>query len=191
MDLPKDTEQDMMEMVRRIGHQLRHMRKERKLSLDDLADLTGVSKLTLGKIERGETNPSLAVIWRIADGLSIPMSSLFENETFVQLSRSGEGIHFTDGPFRVEPIFTRSSNGIADSYRVFLQPDSSYSSEYHPAGLIETATVMSGSVRINVCDTSYEMGLYDSIRFRGDYSHSYINTSDSAAVIHISLERQG
>ncbi|WP_051620305.1 helix-turn-helix domain-containing protein [Paenibacillus sp. UNC451MF] len=190
MDFSKDIEpQDMMEMVRRIGQQFRYMRKEQKLSLDDLADRTGVSKLTLGKIERGETNPSLAVIWRIADGLSIPMSSLFETEKVIQLSRTGEGIYFTDGPWRVEPIFARSSNGNVDSYRAFLQPHSTYSSEYHPTSVMETATVMSGSVRIMVCDKPYELQLHDSIRFRGDYGHSYVNHSDSETILHISLER--
>ncbi len=178
-----------MEMVRRIGNQLRQMRKEQKLSLDDLADRTGVSKLTLGKIERGETNPSLTVIWRIADGLAIPMSSLFETEKVIQLSRAGEGIYFTDGPWRVEPIFTHSSSGTVDSCRAFLQPHSTYSAEYHPTSVMETATVMEGSVRILVCDKPYELQMYDSIRFRGDSSHSYVNKTDTVAILYITFER--
>lgn len=190
LDSSKDIEQqDMLEMVRRMGHQLRQMRKEQGLSLDDLAERTGVSKLTLGKIERGETNPSLTVIWRIADGLAIPLSSLFETERVVQLSRSGEGIYFTDGPWRVEPIFTHASNGMMDSCRAILQPHSTYSAEYHPASVMETATVMSGSVRIVVCDKPYVLQRYDSIRFRGDYSHSYVNETDEEAILYITLER--
>lgn len=191
MDTSKDTEpQEMLEMVRSIGLTLRQQRKERKLSLDELAELTGVSKLTLGKIERGETNPSLAVIWRIADGLAIPMSSLFAVENAVQVTRSGEGIHFTDGPWKVEPMFAQSANGTGEVYRVFIQPQSSYCSEYHPAGFIETATVMSGSVRVMVCDKPYDLKPYDAIRFRSDYRHSYVNDTDEAAVLQISLERQ-
>lgn len=47
-----------------MGAALKKYRKEKNISLDDLAELTGVSKLTLGNIERGETNPTLTIIWK-------------------------------------------------------------------------------------------------------------------------------
>lgn len=62
------------EVIQQVGQLLRQIRNEQKLSLEELAHKTGVSKLTLGKIERGETNPTLAVIWKITKGLSIPLS---------------------------------------------------------------------------------------------------------------------
>ncbi len=64
------------EVIQQVGQLLRQIRNEQKLSLEELAQKTGVSKLTLGKIERGETNPTLAVIWKITKGLSIPLSRL-------------------------------------------------------------------------------------------------------------------
>ncbi|MGE7761476.1 helix-turn-helix domain-containing protein [Peribacillus sp. NPDC097895] len=58
-----------------IGQRLRFYRQRRKLSLDDLAELTGVSKPMLGQIERGSSNPTVAILWKIAAGLQIPFGS--------------------------------------------------------------------------------------------------------------------
>lgn len=54
-------------LAKQVGSKLRKIRQERGMSIQQLADRTDVSKLTLGKIERGEANPSLTVIWRIAN----------------------------------------------------------------------------------------------------------------------------
>ena len=60
----------------RMGLRLRKVRQQQGQSLDVLAVKVGVNKLTLGKIERGEGNPTLSVIWKIANGLGVPFSSL-------------------------------------------------------------------------------------------------------------------
>ena len=56
----------------RLGLRLRKVRQQQGQSLDALADKAGVNKLTLGNIERGEGNPTLSVIWKIANGLGVP-----------------------------------------------------------------------------------------------------------------------
>lgn len=66
------------------------------MTLDDLSELTGVSKLTLGNIERGETNPTLAIIWKISKGISLPLLALFTSEKPVSLYRAGEGLRFSN-----------------------------------------------------------------------------------------------
>jgi XRE family transcriptional regulator, regulator of sulfur utilization len=45
-----------------VARNLKKMREEKKLSLDKLADLTGVSKSMLGQIERGESSPTISTI---------------------------------------------------------------------------------------------------------------------------------
>ena len=55
-----------------ISMNLKHIREERKLSLDKVAKMTGVSKSMLGQIERGDSNPTIATVWKIANGLTGP-----------------------------------------------------------------------------------------------------------------------
>src|ERR1044071_6634434 len=63
----------------RISKTLKSLRQERGWSLDKAADETGVSKSMLGQIERGESSPTIAVLWKIASGFSTPFSSFIED----------------------------------------------------------------------------------------------------------------
>ncbi|MHC8521501.1 helix-turn-helix domain-containing protein [Rossellomorea sp. H39__3] len=68
----------MNEMPMKIGDNIRKIRKERGLSLDQVADRTGVSKAMIGQIERDDSNPTVATLWKIANGLKVSFSSLLE-----------------------------------------------------------------------------------------------------------------
>ena len=58
----------------KIGERLKEIRNTRQLTLDDVAELTGVSKPMLGQIERGQSLPTINVLWKISTGLKIPLS---------------------------------------------------------------------------------------------------------------------
>lgn len=55
---------------------MRERRGERGLSQEELADLCGLHRTYVGGIERGERNPSLDNIWKIADALGLDASEL-------------------------------------------------------------------------------------------------------------------
>lgn len=57
---------------------LREVREQYNISLRELAKLTGVSKSHLNYIERGEREPSLSTIIRIAVALNIDEKELYE-----------------------------------------------------------------------------------------------------------------
>ena len=58
-----------------ISRTLKARRKERGWSLDKTAQQTGVSKAMLGQIERQESSPTIATLWKIATGLQCSFSS--------------------------------------------------------------------------------------------------------------------
>ena len=53
----------------RVGDMLAALRQARALSLDELSRLAGVSKSMLSQIERAQANPTVAVVWRLANAL--------------------------------------------------------------------------------------------------------------------------
>lgn len=59
---------------------LKSIRSDRGWSLDQTAAQTGVSKAMLGQIERGESMPTVATLWKIATGLGVPMTALLEGD---------------------------------------------------------------------------------------------------------------
>ena len=67
--LPAGDQLGDVEVAQRVGDNLRDLRRKRDLSLDELAQRTGVSRAGLSQIETRKTNPTLGVLWKIAAGL--------------------------------------------------------------------------------------------------------------------------
>src|SRR5215471_16543873 len=77
---------------RRVGDSLRRLRKERGLSLDQLAASSGVSRAALSQIEGSRTNPTLTLLWKVAVGLGVPFQALLGGEAGgrTQVLRAGD-----------------------------------------------------------------------------------------------------
>ncbi len=65
----------MNDLSKHISLTLKELRRERGWSLDKAAIATGVSKAMLGQIEREESSPSIATLWKIASGFNTSFSS--------------------------------------------------------------------------------------------------------------------
>ena len=74
-----------MELTRAVGENLKRIRKSKKLSMERLAAEAGVSRSMLGQIERGEANPSVGLLGKLAGALKVPAEVLRENDDFEPL----------------------------------------------------------------------------------------------------------
>ena len=71
-----------MELNRAVAENIKRIRKSKKLSMERTAAIAGVSRSMLGQIERGEANPSVAILGKIAAALRGPAEVLLENDDF-------------------------------------------------------------------------------------------------------------
>ena len=69
----------MSDLSVEIGQRIRSYRTQKHLSQEELAELCGLHPTYIGQIERGEKNATLESISKIAEGLYVPLSTLFEN----------------------------------------------------------------------------------------------------------------
>jgi len=60
-----------------VGEQIRRLRLERGGSIRALARASGLSANALSMIERGRTSPSVSTLYKVADALGVPITSLF------------------------------------------------------------------------------------------------------------------
>lgn len=67
-----------MELNEIIAENLKRLRTERGLSLGRLAELSGVSKVMLSQVEKGESSPTINTLWKIATGLQVPYTQLID-----------------------------------------------------------------------------------------------------------------
>jgi transcriptional regulator with XRE-family HTH domain len=72
------TEQPSNDLNQRIATRVRELRAMRALTLEALAERSGVSRSMISLIERGECSPTAVVLERIATGLDVPLASLFD-----------------------------------------------------------------------------------------------------------------
>lgn len=168
-----------------IGDNIRKIRRERGFSLEQMAERTGVSKAMIGQIERGDSNPTVAILWKIANGLKVSFSSLIEKP-----SNQVSIIHYEDvqpvlednGNYIVYPIFPFDPLKKWESYRVEMKPGCAYRNEGHSKGVEEYITVLSGSIVLTLAEEKYVLPAGSSIRFAADSGHEYTNESDQEAI---------
>lgn len=70
----------MRKIEQKFGERVRRLRQARRLSQEKLADISNIHRTYLGGIERGERNPSLKNIAKIAKALGVTLSELFQFE---------------------------------------------------------------------------------------------------------------
>ena len=67
-----------MNINTQLGMRIRYLRKQKGLSQEDLALDSGVNKNYLSDLERGERNPTIVVLEKIAASLGVTLSTLFK-----------------------------------------------------------------------------------------------------------------
>ena len=65
----------------RFGRQVRRLREESGCSQEDLAVKASIHRTYIGGIERGERNPTLVTIHKLAEALGVPPKKLLEYTT--------------------------------------------------------------------------------------------------------------
>lgn len=61
-----------------VSENLKRIRQSKGMSLDQVAEQTGVSKSMLAQIEKGTANPSIGVLGKITSGLRIEFQRLID-----------------------------------------------------------------------------------------------------------------
>lgn len=164
-----------------IAQNLRRIRNEAGVSLSKAAEMTGVSKAMLGQIERQESSPTIATLWKISQGFHLPLSALL-------LERScplgGETVRFP-GSIEVRIVFPFDANLGEETFEITLKPDQVHQSEAHEAGLIEDVIVVSGSMEVDVDGTRHALEAGAGFRFAADQPHVYRGGSQGAVFLNI------
>ena len=161
-----------------VSQNLRKIRERRKLSLDAAALLTGVSRSMLAQIEKGEANPTISVMWKIANGFKVSFFSLIENSEEPTAVIRCEGIApliEDDGKYTNYPTFPYDEKKLFECYRIVIDPSGYLDAQPHLEGTEEYLTVFSGNVEIGTGDIVHQLTTGDSIRFKSDVAHHYKN----------------
>jgi transcriptional regulator with XRE-family HTH domain len=159
-----------------LGKTIQRLRKAYNLSLSELAEQSGVAKSIISQIERNETNPTLATIWRLSQALDISIERVLssgEEEPFIdKTSRSDTPILVSeDGKLRLAIIGWIKTVEWLQWYDVQAEPGGELDSEGHQRGSIESLSVTSGEFEVEVGDIVQRAKAGDTLRYRCDRRH--------------------
>lgn len=165
-----------------ISANLKRLRTERNLSLGQLSELSGVSKVMLSQIEKGESNPTINTIWKIAIGLQVPYTRLIdspiEDISIIRKSDSKKQSENKDS-FVSYCYYTTNPNRSFEFFNVELQPHCKYNSDGHASKTQEYIYVIKGELTIQLTTGAYVLQEGDSIHFDSSLPHTYINNLDT------------
>ena len=176
----------MDQLCKIIAGNLKRIREEKKLSLDTVAKLSGVSKSMLGQIERCEVNPTVSTMWKIANGLKLSFSQFVSHpETKVELVdlETMAPLLEDEGRVKIYPTFSFDSTRRFEVYSVQFQPGGVLSTEPHLQGTQEFLTICSGQLTVTVGEERFVVEEKNAIRFQADGPHSYQNTGAAECLL--------
>lgn len=169
----------------RFGRNVRKLRKEKKLSLEELSKKCGVSRSMLSQIEREEKNPTIQVACQIAEGLNTTLSRLLgeQEEKEALVIRKGERLIYRDEQSGFErhllsPSFP--SRGVEFILNIIPPGKESGAFPPHLPGVKEYIVVDEGRLKVELAGgkRKYELEPGDSIYFEADVEHRFINAGN-------------
>lgn len=167
-----------MDINSAVAQNIKLAREQKKLTLDGAAALTGVSRSMLAQIERGDANPTVAVLWKIANGYKVPFTSLVEPpQECASLIRVSDAppIREDGGRYLNYPVFCFDEHRQFETYRIVIAPGGGLTARPHLPGTEEYITVFDGAVEITAGEEAFSLSKGDSLRFRADIPHAYRN----------------
>jgi transcriptional regulator with XRE-family HTH domain len=167
------------ELAKRVADNLRRHRADRRLSLDQLAMSSGVSRAALSQIEGARTNPTLGLMWKVAVGLGIPFQALLgaSDGSQSRILRAGDAIPLrsTDGRMESRLLSPAGSADRTEIYELRFQAKGFHRSEPHGEGATETVILLTGAMRVVAGDETHDLNAGDTLYFHANVAHSYEN----------------
>lgn len=173
----------------RIGTRIRSLRIAQKRTLQEIADLSSLSKSMVSKIETNSVVPSVATLVKLAKVLGVNVSVLLEendSQTSVviksqkaldNITKTEKGYHIF--PFaseykdkKMQPFLFVANKGEVIEHRL------SHDGE-------EFITVLEGEMKIHIGGTDYTLGVGDSVYFNALEKHGIMPISDTVKYINV------
>ena len=172
-----------------IGPVIQKERKSRKLTLEQLAAMSGVSKSMLSQIERGEANPTFAVLWSLTEALGIGFSDLISGGAVASEQGRIEIVSATHTPeiwsadrlCRLKILSPPRLAGHTEWYEIEIAPGGKLESAPHTSGAFEHFTAWTDGFLVTSGGASNALKNGETARYPADVTHAITNVSNKPA----------
>jgi transcriptional regulator with XRE-family HTH domain len=160
-----------------VSGRIRDRRKDKRLSLDRLAALAGVSKGMLVQIENAQANPSIATLCKVAAALGASVADLVQvsGQHPAEVLPAGAPRLLWRGPKGGSATLLVGSAGpdMLELWSWELRPGERYEAQAHPHGTEELIHVVRGRLALAFGEVSYIVESGGSAVAHTDRPHAY------------------
>lgn len=171
------------EILVQISQKIKSIRKDKNLTIQEIAERAGVTKGLISQIENSRTLPSLLVLMQIIKALEVDLNFFFNDlsldgrEAPILVLRKEEYSKFEKEPasgYQYERIFTRKiKSGAVDFVLLEILPGSVRN--FVTTDAFEFKYILQGTVKYIFRDQTVELFEGDSMLFDGRLEHNPVN----------------
>lgn len=176
------------QLDKNIAVNLKRIRKSKNMSLDMLAEKTGVSKSMLGQIERGESNPTVATIAKIVDGIRVPFEELIYPKTEAVVIIDNEKLPVykaEEGAYQVRSIFPYDRHRSFEVYETTIEPGEECDNFLTEESTCEYIMVVQGRLTLETEEETYEVSQNHAVKLDAGNGHRYLNKGAEKLLLNI------
>jgi len=170
-------------LLRAVGRQVRSLRLEHRLTLDELSTRSGVSRRMITMLEAGGTNASLGTLDKLARALDCDFATLVAARRVdllvPALARSVAPVWEDDRGSSARLLVARTTAGATELWQWHLVAGARYDAEADPPGSEEILLVTVGRLVVEVVDHRYEVRAGGYLRLPTDVPYAYANPGRS------------
>ncbi len=176
-------------MLEKLGERIRELRKEKKLTLVEIAQKTGIAQATLSRIETGTMTGTVESHSRIADAIGISLAELYsgidERESATHHRKKEDEPKVTHhGPhLQIELLTSESSKKKITPYLITLHAGAQSSPESAERGVEKFFYVLEGEVKAVLGSKEFPLKTGETLYFDASAPHHLVNDKKSTARI--------
>ena len=163
----------------KVGARVRSLRRERGLTIEQLAAATGLTKGFISQLERDRTAPSLASIARICDALGVRLGDIFEDEPRPALVRRAERPLANGVPSTRNHLLSLREERRFKAIESEIAPGAGAGDELSSLpGEMEFVYVLDGSLELRLGEETHVLETGDALTYPLSKPHTWRNGSE-------------
>lgn len=171
------------DQLAQIGSRLRVAREERGMTINRVADFTGLTKGFISQVERGKAAASVASLAAICDALNLPMGQLFEPpRVWVMRASERHSSRLVGTGIKDFVLTPQGQRGLQVIETTIAPGGGGDPVPYRLPVDREFVTVLEGELEITIESEAHRLAVGDALGFDARHAHTWRNpSSDHAA----------
>ena len=179
-----------------LPKKLKQARRDKGLSLEAVATISGVSRSMVSQIERGTSSPTVATLWNLTQALGVDFAGLLDSggqtEVGIEVvtASATPTIETQGSGCRIRILSPPEAAGEHEVYELIFEPGGALRSAPHGPGAREHLSVISGRVFVESGTAKQTLGAGDTARYAADVDHAII-ADDGPATAFLIVQGSG